>query len=204
MIVKVCGITDRKNMLEIAELNPDMMGFIVYPPSPRHVKNISALDPGSLPGKIRKVLVMVNPQKEEAVSLIGQYGFDAIQLHGEEPPGLCAALREHCIVVKALGVSGKLPENINEYEDACDFFLFDAAGPKRGGNGVAFNHSLLNTYMGRLPYLLGGGICPDHAQRLSRGSWKEMAGLDINSCFEVAPGIKDVHLVGLFINAVRQ
>jgi phosphoribosylanthranilate isomerase len=206
MQIKVCGITDRANMLEVARLRPEYMGFIFYEASPRDVTNkLPQLGLADLPPAIDKVAVFVDHDVNSAISLIGTYGFEAVQLHGNETPSYCKVLSDHCMVIKAFSVGDRLPAELGSYEGCCDMFLFDAMGQHRGGNGKPFNHAILNTYDLLTPFFLSGGISPGDAhtvRELARGNEK-LTGVDINSRFEISPGIKDTRLLIQFIKGIR-
>lgn len=206
MQLKVCGITDRSNMLEVARLRPEYMGFIFYEASPRDVTHkLPQLGLSDLPSAIDKVAVLVDHDASSAISLIRTYGFEAVQLHGNETPAYCKLLSDHCMVIKAFSVDDCLPAQLGSYEGCCDMFLFDASGQYRGGNGKPFDHTILNTYNHHTPFFLSGGISPGDAQtvrELARAN-ENMTGVDVNSRFEVSPGIKDPCLIIQFIRGIR-
>lgn len=202
MQVKVCGITDNKNMWEVAGLGPHFMGFIFYGPSPRDVSSkVRELELSLLPAAIKKVAVLVNETKEFVREIVMRYGFDVVQLHGEEPPDYCFALKEQCGVIKCFPTGQTLPAALSAYEGSCDMFLFDTATARRGGSGKKFNHHLLTDYRGMTPFLVGGGVAPGDAAAMKAlaGRMKLFAGLDLNSRFEVQPGVKDVILLSNFM-----
>jgi len=205
--IKICGITQKENMLKIAALQPDYMGFIFYEKSTRDVSDkIDGLPLSKLPASIKKVVVFVNKPLEEAENTIRKYGFDMVQLHGDENPEYCKKMQEIVPVIKAFGITDKLPDELTIYENSCDYFLFDTQGKNAGGTGVAFNHDILKNYTIPKPFFLAGGISPEHAQD---GTLKNVLShptiyaLDINSRFETSPGIKDVGLIEEFMNGKR-
>jgi phosphoribosylanthranilate isomerase len=198
--LKICGITQAGNMLEIAALKPDYMGFIFYPPSPRDVsEKIKNLPLNLLAKDIKKVAVMVNSSLENAMEIVAIYGFDMVQLHGQESPSYCNDLRKKVKVVKAFSVKDDLPENLEEYENSCDYFLFDTKADKPGGTGLRFNHDILKQYKGRKPFFLSGGIDPEYGKNNDSFFHPWLYALDINSRFETTPGIKDVEMVKKFM-----
>ncbi len=201
--IKVCGITQTDNMLEIAALGPDYMGFIFFANSPRDVSDkIDRLPLGELPAAIKKVAVLVNKPLEEAKGIILKYGFDKVQLHGNESPHYCRSLQKIVPVIKAFGITDKLPEELTYYENGCDYFLFDTKGKNAGGTGMAFNHAVLKNYTMTKPFFLAGGIGPEHAQDVAFRkviTHPALHALDINSRFEIRSGIKDVGLIEKFI-----
>ncbi len=210
MQIKVCGMTDQKNMEEVARLGPDFLGFIFHPPSPRDVGGkIAGLRFERLPQGIKKVAVLVNPDLEAARELVGRYGFDAVQLHGEESPSFCRELQKDCLVIKSFSVGACLPDHVYEYEESADIFLFDSAGKSRGGNNEAFDHAILQNYRGQTPFFIAGGISPSHAASLAglqalHPAFQKFAGADLNSRFEIRPGIKDSGLLSTFFEGFKR
>ena len=204
MWIKVCGLKDAANVSLVAGLGPDMMGFIFYEPSPRYA---GALDPAvvrALPWNIRRVGVFVDAGEEQILRTAREYGLDTIQLHGDETPDQCAALREKGFyVVKAVGVS--VLEDIRrteEYRNTCDIVLFDTKSPSRGGTGEKFDWTFLQTYDGP-PFLLSGGIGPADVQAVAGFRHPDFLGVDLNSRFETISGIKNVEVLRNFIRAVK-
>jgi len=201
--IKICGITQADNMLEIAALLPDYMGFIFYEKSARDVSGkINELPLSKLPVSIKKVAVFVNKPIEEAEEIISRYGFDRVQLHGDESPEYCRKLQEIIPVIKAFGITNKLPDELAAYDNCCDYFLFDTRGKNAGGTGTTFNHNILKDYTMTKPFFLAGGIGPEH---ITNDAFRKVIthpslhALDINSRFETSPGIKDVSLIEKFL-----
>ncbi len=205
MIIKVCGITNNEDLFRIAGLKPDYLGFIFYPPSPRDVsKKIADLSLNLIPSEIKKVAVLVDETEENALLLAKKKGFDAIQLHGNESPDFCKRLKNTCRVIKTFRVKDHLPDQMNLYEGKCDLFLLDTATDKPGGSGKKFDHSVLEGYNLQTPYLLSGGIGEEDADYLLDLNQKGMAGVDINSRFELSPGVKEFLSIERFIKCLRQ
>ncbi|MCD8102109.1 MAG: phosphoribosylanthranilate isomerase [Alistipes sp.] len=203
-LIKVCGMADADNARQVAALAPDMMGFIFYRPSPRNAFGLAPDVVRQLPAAIRKVGVFVDETAETVFRIAGQYGLDAVQLHGGEPPESCAGLAGRGLtIIKAFGISsaGDLSA-AGGYEGACDLFVFDTKTPLKGGSGRRFDHSVLSGYTGRTPFLLSGGIGPEDAAT-DLSIYSRCAGFDLNSRFETAPGIKDTELLRIFIETVR-
>lgn len=116
--------------------------------------------PGYLPDKIRRIGVFVDETLENIRSRITEYGLYGVQLHGNEPPHLCKALRSSGVkVIKAFSIRDRLClEACRNYEYVCDYFLFDTPTPGYGGSGAVFDWKLLDRYNGKTPFLLSGGI----------------------------------------------
>lgn len=206
--IKICGITQKENMLEIAAFLPDYMGFIFFEKSPRNVSDkIDELPLNELSAAIKKVAVFVNKPIEEVEKIIRGYGFDRVQLHGNESPEYCRKLQKIVPVIKAFGVTNKLPDELAAYENCCDYFLFDTKGKNAGGTGTAFDHNILKDYTMTKPFFLAGGIGPEHAKDQAFRkviTHPLLYALDINSRFETSPGMKDVGLIEKFMEGERK
>lgn len=199
MIVKVCGMSRADNIRDVEALGIDLMGFIFYPRSPRFVRSMPAYLP-----RVRRVGVFVNAAVEEMAATAARWGLWAVQLHGSESPDVCSALRARGLrVIKAFGVGEGLPDHLGSYGDCCDMFLFDTACASHGGSGLRFDWNVLKAYAGSTPFLLSGGIGPDSVAELSRFEHPGCVGIDINSAFEISPGVKDASLIGSFLEKIR-
>lgn len=205
MVIKVCGMKEPSNIRDVASLHPMLMGFIFHRESPR---DASGLDPDvvkSLPEFIRPVGVFVDRPVEEVAATAVRYGIGRVQLHGSESPEECARLRSAGLkVYKAIAVGDEVDwEKYRRYEEAVDLFVLDKKTSSGGGSGKKFDWSLLDDYHLAVPYLLGGGIGPDDIAAIVGAMRPGMAGIDINSRFESAPGIKDLHRLVKFILSLR-
>lgn len=203
MIVKVCGMSDAVNIRLAEQLNIDWMGFIFYPPSPRYVER----RPDYLPERQRRVGVFVNADEAFILSRISLFGLQLLQLHGHETPRQCRSLREATglSVIKAFSVKSAADvAETRHYEGAADYFLFDTPTPGVGGSGQSFDHSLLDHYTGTTPFLLSGGLGPDSVSHILALRHPRMAGIDLNSRFETAPGIKSIHRLQQFLQSLGQ
>ena len=203
MIVKVCGMSDAVNIRLAEQLNIDWMGFIFYPPSPRYVER----RPDYLPQRQRRVGVFVNADEAFILSRISLFGLQLLQLHGHETPRQCRSLREATglSVIKAFSVKSAADVALTRhYEGAADYFLFDTPTPGVGGSGRSFDHQLLDNYTGNTPFLLSGGLGPDSMSHILALRHPRMAGIDLNSRFETAPGIKSIHRLQQFLQSLGQ
>lgn len=205
MIVKVCGMRDADNIRDVEALGVDWMGFIFYPKSSR---DVSGSRPSYLPSGCKRVGVMVNPSLDEIRERQADYRFDLIQLHGDESPEFCAeakSLLPEVKFIKMVQVTDKETLNaaVRQYEEMVDYFLFETKTSGYGGSGRQFDWALLQSYEGRLPFLITGGIGPDDAEKVKAFSHPKFAGIDINSRFETAPALKDVNLIRRFVSCVK-
>ena len=176
------------NIRDVEALGIDMMGFIFWPKSSRYVSQ----RPDYLPKRVKRVGVFVDEDPEQVKRLANDYGLDYIQLHGQESPSYIFQLRG-LHVIKAFNIS--TAEDLSQtqpYEGLVDYFLFDAKGKSVGGNGEKFNWDVLDAYQGNTPFLLSGGIGPDDAARVNAFHHPKCIGIDLNSRFELAPGLKEV------------
>ena len=199
-----------ENILEVAALGPDFMGFIFYPGSKRNFDGeIPDLDPS-----IRKIGVFVNEDPEQVVEMVRKHDLAGVQLHGEEDAAYCKGLRETLdkpgdfFLIKAFRLKDSIDfDSLLPYEGHCSCFLFDTLGAERGGTGEKFNWEALKGYKLSTPYLLSGGIGPDDLRSLERFLGSEGAtsclGVDVNSRFEVSPGWKNTEKLKIFVNEFK-
>lgn len=187
---------DPANIKEVAKLEPDYMGFIFYDKSKRNAVNLvpETID---ISGKIKKVGVFVNAPLTEVKDKYVSFGLDLVQLHGEETPQYCAELSQDGIpVMKVFAIGEGFSFDLLEpYKPFCDLFLFDTKGEEYGGNGVAFNWDILKGYDQEVPFFLSGGLGPDNIRDVKNLKGMNLFGIDINSRFELQPGLKDVELL---------
>jgi len=206
--LKICGLTEEQNVYNIIQAaKPDYLGFIFYKHSSRFVENqITPETVKSLPDDIDKTGVFVNSSLANILNVADKYGLDTLQLHGDESPEFCANCKSHdYTVIKVFGVGKALNISLmNKYSEVCDYFLFDTAGAYRGGNGEKFNWMLLNEYALDKPYFLSGGIAPEDVEILRSIEDPKFYGIDINSRFEIEPGIKDVNKIEEFSNQIKK
>ncbi|WP_276392866.1 phosphoribosylanthranilate isomerase [Eudoraea chungangensis] len=208
MKLKVCGMGE--NVLEVAGLLPDYLGFIFWEPSSRFF-NLPLPD---LNQNIEKVGVFVDASIGEILSKISLYDLQAIQLHGKESPQFCKSLKEEILerkleinIIKVFQLKDSFNfDKLLPFERVCDFFLFDTKGKLPGGNGSQFNWSLLQNYPSKKPFFLSGGIGPNDLEKIDGFLKSPMAkycyALDINSKFEKQPGVKKIAEIESFINKI--
>jgi phosphoribosylanthranilate isomerase len=209
MRVKVCGITQAKQALEVKEAGADFEGFIFYPPSARYVyKSMSAAHIKKL-RNINKVGVFVNADVDTVLRTVDECGLYLVQLHGDESPRYCEKISQYITVVKAFRVqpNDNIAWKIKDYYDVVDMYLFDTEGTSFGGTGKKFDWQLLKDVNINKPFLLSGGIAPEDVDSIKdfmqQPIAKKLFSLDINSRFEIAPGKKDVEKVRAFINSMK-
>ena len=195
-MIKVCGMRDAENICQVEALGIDMMGFIFYPKSSRYVSK----HPEYLPTKCKRVGVFVDEDVENIMKIADDYALDFIQLHGHESIEEVMKLQDWN-VIKAFNIATKEDlEKTAPYAGLVDYFLFDTKGPSAGGNGEKFDWSILDAYNDDTPFLLSGGIGPDDAERILNYHHPKCIGFDLNSRFEIEPGIKDIIKLKTFLN----
>ncbi len=195
---------DADNIADIAAIKPDYMGFIFYPPSPRCCIGIDREVIARLPEGVKPVMVCVNMNENEVLAIAHRYGFHTIQLHGNESPEMCSHLRNAGLtIIKAMGI--KTIESLNtlrQYDGTIDFFLLDTQTASKGGSGKKFDWSIIDAYDLDTPFFLSGGIGPDDADAILSLVHSKFEGIDLNSRFEITPGIKNTKLLLHFISQI--
>ena len=202
------------NMMQVADLQPDYLGFIFYDGSSRFFE-------GEMPQfskRIKKVGVFVNASLELIIDKIIKYDLQAVQLHGEESPKYCKELGMFCHseqskesfeIIKVFSIKDAFNFDIlKPYEDVCDFFLFDTKGKLPGGNGYTFNWKVLKNYPSTKPYFLSGGIGLNEIDEvmsfLRKQESKYCHAIDVNSRFEIEAGMKNIEQLKEFKRQLRQ
>ena len=196
---------DAENIREVESLGIDMMGFIFWPKSKRYVSE----SPTYLPKSCKRVGVFVDEGIEQVQRIAEEYALDIIQLHGHESPDYIRQLDSVCgdtiATIKAFNIATTDDfAQTKPYEGVVDYFLFDAKAQLPGGNGEKFDWSVLSAYDGETPFLLSGGIGSDDAERIRTFHHPKCIGIDLNSRFEITPGLKDVNKLREFIKTVQQ
>jgi phosphoribosylanthranilate isomerase len=201
MIFKVCGMRDNRNLQELQQVAPDWIGFIFYEKSPRHV----SIKPDMSGISAKKIGVFVDADVSFIKEKIELFKLDGLQFHGSETPSMCAKFRkEELIIIKSFAIDQHFSfAETTSYESVCDYFIFDTKmGSASGGTGQSFDWSLLQKYVGKIPFILSGGISSDSVADLKVFAHPRWAGIDINSRFEIAPGLKNIKLIQSFRDAV--
>ncbi|SFG89009.1 phosphoribosylanthranilate isomerase [Pedobacter insulae] len=191
------------NIAAVAALKPAYMGFIFYPKSPRFITEVSAELIKYIPNGIKATGVFVNEDIEVVKGHIFKHRLKAVQLHGNESVAYCEAIKLTGIeVIKAFGLAESFDfAQLVAYQNVVDYFLFDTQTAGHGGSGRVFDWNLLQHYTLDKPYFLSGGIDLQHTQSLEEINDPRLYTLDINSKFEVEPGLKDIDKIKKFINS---
>lgn len=206
MIVKVCGMTTIENLKAITAFQPEYFGFIFYEKSPRAIKI------ESLPyfDGIDKIGVFVNATHDFILKKQKQYNLNGIQLHGEEDVSYIKDLKtkipQELKILKAISVRNSFDfGKINTYETFVDLIILDTKTKLRGGSGQQFDWSLLKYYDANIPFLLSGGVSVNNLDEILKLDKQHqlMIGVDINSKFEMQPGIKNAKRVNTFLKKLK-
>ena len=232
-LIKVCGMREADNIRKVEQLFTSSpfhlftlwMGFIFWPKSSRYVSE----RPAYLPTKCKRVGVFVDADIADVQQKVEEYDLDIIQLHGSETPeqiSHLSSLTRHPSIIKAFNIAtAEDLEQTKAYEGLVDYFLFDTKGKSVGGNGEKFDWDVLAHYQGHTPFLLSGGIGPDDADRIKdfltpyllpptsylqpptssfQPPTSQCLGIDLNSRFELEPGMKDVAALRRFLSQLFQ
>lgn len=195
-MVKVCGLKIQQNLDAVIDTGVRMIGFNYYPPSKRYLDHTLQIDYD----EVQKVGVFVNASIETITSMVKRDDLQYAQLHGDESIAFCRSVQEFVKVIKVFRVNENFDfKTINSYS-FCDLFLFDTYTDDYGGSGKKFDWNSLQGYEGDTPFLLSGGIGPESVEALKDFKHSSYIGVDINSKFEIEPGVKDVDSIQTFIN----
>ena len=187
---------EAENIREVEALGIDVIGFIFWPKSSRCVST----RPDYLPVNAKRAGIFVNEDIEQVKRIAVDYALDIIQLHGNESPEYARNLR-NWKVIKAFNIASEEDlESTVIYDGAVDYFLFDTKGKAVGGNGEKFDWEVLASYNGQTPFILSGGIGPDDTERIQTFYHPQCIGIDLNSRFELSPGLKDITALRRFLS----
>ncbi len=213
VLVKICGLNAPEPLDAALAGGADMVGFVFFAKSPRHIDPVAARKfSAQVGGRAQKVALVVDADDAYITAIIEALEPDWLQLHGAETPERVAALRKNfgLPILKAIGVAEKADLlSASAYEGVADRLLFDAKPPKGavvpGGNGLMFDWLLLHDFSARngaKDWLLSGGLNPQNVGEALRMTGA--AGVDVSSGVEDAPGVKNVEKIAAFISVARR
>ena len=209
MKIKVCGITRLEQMQQLQELGIDYVGMIFFEGSKRYINDKLRNQESEIKNlSINKIGVFVNEKFESVAKAIDDYDLYAVQLHGDETDEFCLELKDKVKVIKVFRLTGE--ENIDElvdpFQNVCHFFMFDTAplgGVEPGGTGLQFDWSILEKAKINKPFFLSGGIDLEDSKKIKSFEHPCLFAVDVNSRFEISPGIKDMKKVERFITELN-
>ena len=196
MRVKICGMKYPDNILEVSSLLPDYMGFIFWEKSSRYFDGIIP----TLPGSIKKVGVFVNETLPIIIQKVLKHDLQVVQLHGKESVDFCQELRSQLPkgieIIKVFSIQDEFDFSVlKPFEEFCDYFLFDTKGKLPGGNGTTFDWTVLKKYPSTKPFFLSGGIGLEELEAVQEITKTNLPvyAIDVNSKFEIEPGLKKIN-----------
>lgn len=208
-IVKICGLSSAATLEAALASGADMVGFVFFDPSSRN------LSPGQaqaladqVRGRAQKVALTVDADDAKLEAIVDALAPDILQLHGKETPQRVRAIRARfgIPVMKAIGIASRADlQKVEAYAETADTLLFDAKpAPEAvlpGGNGEAFDWSILSDFTARRPWMLSGGLDAANVGEALAATGAQ--GVDVSSGVESVPGVKDPARIAAFIAAVR-
>ena len=183
------------NIRDVSALQPDFMGFIFYPASSRFVGyDFDESIVKAVPNGIRKVGVFVNESVENVMATAARFGFDFVQLHGNESPQYCQQLKHNGLsIIKAISTDTTTNfTTLLAYQPWCSYFLFDTKTNGFGGSGQSFDWRILDSYKLPVPFFLSGGLGTENIEAALKIKHPMLYGLDMNSKLESLPGMKEI------------
>jgi phosphoribosylanthranilate isomerase len=203
MKLKVCGITMLEQLQQLEQLGADYAGMIFFEGSKRYMGDkLSGSSEAIRKTSIKKVGVFVNTELEVIEQAIKDYGLYAVQLHGDETDEFCLELMDKAKVIKVFRIAAEasIDALVDPFQAACHYFLFDTDTVSFGGSGKQFDWALLERAAIGKPFFLSGGIGPNEVEKIKIFQHPYLYAIDVNSRFEVEPGVKDMEGVKQFIN----
>ena len=210
LIVKICGLSTPEALDVALDAGADMVGFVFFPPSPRHLEFGVAKPLGAqVRGRAQKVALTVDADDAFLDAVVEAWRPDLLQLHGKETPARVAALKKRygLLVMKAIAVEAKTDLSaVTDYVAVADRLLFDARAPREatrpGGLGKPFDWRLLENLDPGVPFMLSGGLDAGNLGEALRIT--HAPGIDVSSGVERAPGEKDLDKIRAFVRAARE
>ncbi len=209
LIVKICGLSTPETLDAALQTGADMVGFVFFPPSPRHLGLETARELGKQAnGRAEKVALTVDADNATLANIVGTLKPDMLQLHGSETIARVRDIKQNfglpVMKVIAVETSADLAA-LSGYAAVADRILFDARAPKSatrpGGLGTVFDWRLLSELDVKVPFMISGGLNASNVADAARVT--HACGFDVSSGVETAPGIKDPEMIRAFIRAAR-
>jgi phosphoribosylanthranilate isomerase len=206
MKIKVCGMTDPVQVKELSFTGADFCGLIFYKGSKRYVEERGKDFINEMKSiSINKIGVFVNEEIADVLKTVDAYKLFGVQLHGDESPEYCRELKKYTCLIKAFRLKDgdDVDAMIQPFQEEADYFLFDNGTSGYGGTGIKFNWDLLRHALVSKPFFISGGIGLDNLAGLQNFHHPFLYAVDINSRFEISPGMKNLDEVKLFISSIH-
>lgn len=206
MKLKVCGMTELEQIQTLETCGVDFAGLIFYEGSKRFVGSKSKNQKSEIRNlKIDRVGVFVNATIPEIEQAVKDYGLSYVQLHGDESPEFCKKIKEFAFAIKAIRINIKtnLANELEKFEETCDYFLFDTDSKQYGGTGKKFDWGVLQSAEIDKPFFLSGGIGLEDLAEVKAFQHPMLFAIDVNSRFEISPGVKDLQQVKTFLEQLK-
>ena len=203
MKLKVCGMKFSENINEVGRLQPDFMGFIFWPNTKRFFSDTKI----NLPKNIKKVGVFVNQDLAFIKEKAKEFSLDFIQLHGNEDLKFCNSVHSFAKTIKVFHIDNNFDfQKLLPFENCVNYFLFDTKCESFGGSGMKFEWNILKKYNLKTSFFLSGGIDIDDLKKILELKKMEIPifGIDINSKFELRPGLKNKLKIQNLINKLKK
>jgi phosphoribosylanthranilate isomerase len=209
VLIKICGLKTPEALDAALAAGADMVGFVFFPPSPRHIGFERVRDLGArVSGRAQKVALSVDASDEQLAAIIETLKPDLLQLHGQETPDRVVIVRTRfgLPVMKALPIETRADLSpVRLYAQVADRLIFDARAPRDatrpGGLGKPFDWRLLANFKAGAPFMLSGGLDAGNVAEALRTT--AATGVDVSSGVEGAPGVKDLDKIRDFVAAAR-
>jgi phosphoribosylanthranilate isomerase len=209
LIVKICGLSTRETLDVALDAGADMVGFVFFPPSPRHLSLEKARELGKqAKGRAVKVALSVDADDATLANIVEVLQPDILQLHGKETEARVRDIKQRFAlpVMKALAIETPADlASLPGHAAVADRILFDARAPKHatrpGGLGATFDWRVLENLDLKIPFMVSGGLNAGNVAEAARVT--RAGGVDVSSGVEGAPGIKDPDMIRAFIRAAR-
>ncbi|WP_316190322.1 phosphoribosylanthranilate isomerase [Bradyrhizobium sp. SZCCHNS2096] len=209
LLVKICGLTTPETLAAALDAGADMVGFVFFPPSPRHLGLQAARALGAqAKGRALKVALTVDADDATIENIVETLRPDLLQLHGKESVARVRDIKQRfgLPVMKAIPVETAADlASLSGYAAVCDRILFDARAPKDatrpGGLGATFDWHLLQDLKLDLPFMVSGGLSAGNVHEAVRITGA--GGVDVSSGVERTPGVKDSDMIREFVRAAR-
>ena len=208
MNIKVCGVTTMKQLQQLDGLDVDFAGLIFNKSSSRYAgQKISKKEIKDADLDIKTVGVFVNAGYEEIMETVEVYGLDLVQLHGDESPHLCEEVSAKIEVIKGFHIGNESAKPVDfmlkDYDEVCDYYLFDAASKKNEGNAETFDWKRIAGSKIEKPFFLGGGVGPGDASAIKKFMHPDFYAVNLDNQFEKEAGVKDMALLLKFIHGLK-